>query len=44
MERKMLSSKQQDKVPYSEVRKRTKITDITEYILKQKWKWTEHIA
>ena len=40
----MLNLKLQDKVPYSEIRKRPKITDIREYILNQKWKWAGHIA
>ena len=35
MERKMLDLKLQDKIQYSE---RTKIIDIIEYTLKQKWK------
>ena len=43
MERKMLDLKLQDKIPYSEIRKRTKIIDV-EYTLKQKWKWAGHIA
>ena len=43
MERKMLDLKLQDKIPCSEIRKRTKIID-TEYTLKQKWKWAVHIA
>ena len=42
MERKMLDLKY--KIPCSEIRKRTKITDITEYTLKQKWRWARHIA
>ena len=29
---------------YSEIRKRTKIIDIIEYTLKQKWRWAGHIA
>ena len=33
----MLYLKLQDKVPSSEIRKRTKIIDIKEYTLKQKW-------
>ena len=33
-----------DKIPCSEIRKRTKIIDIIEYTLKQKWKWAGHIA
>ena len=44
MERKMLDLKIQDKIPCSEIRKRTKIIDIIEYTLKQKWKWAGHIA
>ena len=44
MERKMLDPKLQDKIPCSEIRKRTKITDIVEYTLKQKWKCAGHIA
>ena len=34
--------KLQDKMPCSEIRKRTKITDIIEYSLKQKWRWAGH--
>ena len=44
MEKKMLDLKLQDKIPRSEIRKRTKITDIIEYTLKQKWKWAGPIA
>ena len=33
-----------NKIPCSEIRKRTKIIDIIEYTLKQKWKWAGHIA
>ena len=40
----MLGLKLQDKILCSEIRKRTKITDIIEYTLKQKWRWTGHIA
>ena len=40
----MLDLKLQDKIPCSEIRKRTKITDVIEYTLKQKWKWAGHIA
>ena len=40
----MLDLKLKDKIPCSEIRKRTKIIDIIEYKLKQKWKWTGHIA
>ena len=38
----MLGLKLQDKISYSEIRKRTKI-DIIEYILRQKWRWAGHI-
>ena len=44
MERKMLDLKLKDKIPCSEIRKRTKIIDIIEYTLKQKWKWAGHTA
>ena len=36
MGRKMLELKLQDKIPCSEIRKRTKIIDIIEYTLKQR--------
>ena len=42
MESKMLTIQPQDKVPYSEIIKRTKMTDIIENILKQNWKWAGH--
>ena len=38
----MLDLKLQDKIPCSEVRKRTNIFDIIEYTLKQKWRWAGH--
>ena len=44
MERKLLDLKLQDKILFSEIRKRTKIMDIVEYKLKQKWKWAGHVA
>ena len=44
MEKKMLDLKLKDKIPCSEIRKRTKVIDIIEYTLKQKWKWAGHIA
>ena len=43
MERKMLDVKLQDKIPRSEIRKRTKIMT-TKNTLKQKWRWAGHIA
>ena len=39
MERKLLGLKLQDKIPCSEIRKRTKINDFIKYILKQTWRW-----
>ena len=36
--------KLQDKIPCSEIRKRTKIIDMIEYTLKQKWRRAGHIA
>ena len=44
IERKMLDLELQEKKPSSEIRKRTKIIDIIEYTLKQKWRWVVHIA
>ena len=40
----MFNLQLQDKIPCSAIMTRTKITDITEYTLKQKWRWAEHIA
>ena len=40
----MLNLKLQDKIPCSEIMKTTKIFDIIEYTLKQKWRWVGHIA
>ena len=40
----MLDLKLKGKIPCLEIRKRTKIIDIIEYTLKQKWKWAGHIA
>ena len=44
MQRKMLIPKLQDKTRRSEIRKRTKIIDIIEYTLNQKWRWAGHMA
>ena len=38
----MLDLKLQGKIPCSEIRKRPKIVDITEYTLKQKWRGAGH--
>ena len=40
----MLDLNIQDKIPCSEIWKRTKIIDIIEYTQKQKRKWAGHIA
>ena len=40
----MLDLQLQDQIPCSEIRKSSKIIDIIEYTLKQKWKWAGHIA
>ena len=40
----MFSLKLQEKIPCSEIRKRTKIIDIIEYTLKQKWTWSGNIG
>ena len=39
IERNMLHVKLQDEIVCSEIRKRTKVIDIIEYTLKQKWRW-----
>ena len=40
----MLGLKLQGKIPCSEIMKRTKIIDIIEYIVEQKWRGAGHIA
>ena len=40
----MLNLKLQDKIPCSEIRKRIKIIDIIEYTLREKWRYSGHIA
>ena len=44
MGREKLGLKLQDKIPCSEIRNRTKIIGITEYVLKQRWRWAGHTA
>ena len=44
MEKRIFGVKLQDKIPRSEIRKRTNIIDIIEYTQKQKWRWAEHIV
>ena len=36
--------KLQDEIACSEIRKITRIVDIIDYTLKQKWRWAGHIA
>ena len=44
MERNMLDLKIKDKFPYTEIKKRTRVQDIVQFVLKQKWKWAGHVA
>ena len=44
MKSKMLNLKIKDKVSYTEIRKRTRVQDIVQFVLKQKWKWAGHVA
>ena len=44
MERKMLKLKVKDKVKCADIRKRTGVQDIVQFVLKQKWKWAGHVA
>ena len=40
----MLRIKLKDKVPCKEIRRRTQVKDIVDFITKQKWKWAGHAA
>ncbi|GFO16189.1 endonuclease-reverse transcriptase [Plakobranchus ocellatus] len=44
MERKMLNIKLKDRIPTTEIRKKTQVIDIDQYIQRQKWRWVGHIA
>ena len=44
MERKMLKIKLKDKIPATEIRRKTQVMDIMTYIHRQKWKWAGHTA
>ncbi|GFN77359.1 endonuclease-reverse transcriptase [Plakobranchus ocellatus] len=44
MERKIVGIKLTDRVKCSEIRKRTQIQDIVDFVAKQKWKWAGHVA
>ncbi|GFS23944.1 endonuclease-reverse transcriptase [Elysia marginata] len=44
MERKMLGLKLTDKISCIEIRNKTQVSDIAQYIAKQKWKWAAHVA
>ena len=38
----MLGIKLKDKVPCKEIRRRTQVKDIVDFISRQKWKWAGH--
>ncbi|GFO41565.1 endonuclease-reverse transcriptase [Plakobranchus ocellatus] len=42
MERKMLNIKLKDRIPTTEIRKKTQVIDV-QYIQRQKWRWAGHI-
>ena len=44
MERKMLQIKIKDKISCKEIRRRTQVKDIVEFVTSQKWKWAGHVA
>ena len=44
MKRKMINLKIKDKFPYTEIIKITRVQDIVQFELKQKWKWAGHVA
>ena len=44
MERKMLIVKLKDRIRYTIIRQRTRVTDIVQYVINTKWKWAGHIA
>ncbi|GFR63148.1 endonuclease-reverse transcriptase [Elysia marginata] len=44
IERKMLGLKLTDKISCKEIRNKTQVSDIVQYIAKQKWKWAGHVA
>ncbi|GFO40356.1 endonuclease-reverse transcriptase [Plakobranchus ocellatus] len=44
MERKIQGIKLTDRVKCSEIRKRTQIQDIVDFVAKQKWRWAGHVA
>ncbi|GFS18387.1 endonuclease-reverse transcriptase [Elysia marginata] len=44
MESKMLGLKLTDKISCKEIRNKTQVSDIAQYIAKQKWKWAGHVA
>ena len=41
---KMLKIKLKDKIPATEIRRKTQVMDIMTYIHRQKWKWAGHTA
>ena len=43
-ERKMLNVKLKDRLRYTIIRQRTRVTDIVQYVTNTKWKWAGHIT
>ncbi|GFO49157.1 endonuclease-reverse transcriptase [Plakobranchus ocellatus] len=43
-QRKMLNIKLKDRVPTVEIRKKTQVIDVVQYIQRQKWRWAGHIV
>ena len=44
MERKVLNVKLEDRIRYTTIRQRTRVTDIVQYVTNIKWKWAGHMA
>ena len=40
----MLNVELKDRIRYTIIRQRTRVTDIAQYIANTKWKWAGHIA
>ncbi|GFO05735.1 endonuclease-reverse transcriptase [Plakobranchus ocellatus] len=44
MERQMLNIKLKDRILTIEIRKKTQVIDVVQYIQRQKWRWAGHMA
>ncbi|GFN87909.1 endonuclease-reverse transcriptase [Plakobranchus ocellatus] len=44
MTRKMLNIKLKDRIPTTEIRKKTQVIDVFKYIQRHKWRWAGHVA